>query len=249
MPEGERTCALPAPRICLRAARLVFDHPSDIVAFVRVAVCAFVLFCAASFAAGCAGSDQGTEPADAAKQLTVEDLRPLVTLSPDATGWSWDVAPQTHLRPPSPPRLDETEPSYALQKALLDAYTDAGLVKAATSSWWDYANVKKASSFAYLVATRDTARAALEAEKEFAHHWFPEFEHQEIREIEADGIGEESWAVRGGTDDAGFVEIGWRRANATLAVYVNCRPCESDLADAARGWAMKIDDAARTAAG
>ena len=223
--------------------------PSDIVAIVRVAVCAFVLFCAASFAAGCAGSDQGTEPADAAKQLTVEDLRPLVTLSPDATGWSWDVAPQTHLRPPSPPRLDETEPSYALQKALLDAYTDAGLVKAATSSWWDYANVKKASSFAYLVATRDTARAALEAEKEFAHHWFPEFEHQEIREIEADGIGEESWAVRGGTDDAGFVEIGWRRANATLAVYVNCRPCESDLADAARGWAMKIDDAARTVAG
>ena len=235
--------------ICLRAARLVFDHPSDIVAIVRVAVCAFVVLCAASFAAGCAGSDQGTEPADAAKQLTVEDLRPLVTLSPDATGWSWDVAPQTHLRPPSPPRLDETEPSYALQKALLDAYTDAGLVKAATSSWWDYANVKKASSFAYLVATRDTARAALEAEKEFAHHWFPEFEHQEIREIEADGIGEESWAVRGGTDDAGFVEIGWRRANATLAVYVNCRPCESDLADAARGWAMKIDDAARTVAG
>ena len=228
---------------------MVFDHPSDIVAIVRVAVCAFVVFCAASFAAGCAGSDQGTEPADAAKQLTVEDLRPLVTLSPDATGWSWDVAPQTHLRPPSPPRLDETEPSYALQKALLDAYTDAGLVKAATSSWWDYANVKKASSFAYLVATRDTARAALEAEKEFAHHWFPEFEHQEIREIEADGIGEESWAVRGGTDDAGFVEIGWRRANATLAVYVNCRPCESDLADAARGWAMKIDDAARTVAG
>jgi len=227
---------------------LVFDPPSDIVAIVRVAVCAFVPFCAASFAAGCAGSDQGTEPADTAKRLTVEDLRPLVTLSPDATGWSWDVAPQTHLRPPSPPRLDETEPSYALQKALLDAYTDAGLVKAATSSWWDYANVKKASSFAYLVATGDTARAALEAEKEFAHHWFPEFEHQEIREIEADGIGEESWGVRGGTDDAGFVEIGWRRANATLAVYVNCRPCESDLADAARRWAMRIDDAARTAA-
>ena len=79
----------------------------------------------------------------------------------------------------------------------------------------------------------------LEAEKEFAHHWFPEFEHQEIREIEADGIGEESWAVRGGTDDSGFVEIGWRRANATLAVYVNCRPCESDLADAARRWARR----------
>jgi hypothetical protein len=62
----------------------------------------------------------------------------------------------------------------------------------------------------------ETATAALEAENEFAHHWFPEFEHQEIREIEADGIGEESWAVRGGTDSSGFVEIGWRRANAVL---------------------------------
>ena len=122
-------------------------------------------------------------------------------------------------------------------------------MKAATSSWWDNANAKKASSFANLVATPEAAKAALEAENGFAHHWFPEFEHQKIREIEADGIGEESWAVRGGTDDAGFVEIGWRRANAVLAVYVNCRPCESDLADAARRWAQKIDDAAMTAAG
>jgi hypothetical protein len=84
-------------------------------------------------------------------------------------------------------------------------------------------------------------RTALDAENEFAHHWFPEFEHQEIHEIEAGGIGEQSWAVRGGTDDAGFVEISWRRANAVLAVYVNCRPCQSDLADAARRWAQKID--------
>ena len=77
---------------------------------------------------------------------------------------------------------------------------------------------------------------------------YPEFAHHEIREIEADGIGEESWAVRGGTDDAGFVEIGWRRANAVLAVYVDCGRCESDVADAARRWAQTIDDAARTAA-
>ena len=182
-----------------------------------------------------------------ANRLAVEDLRPLVTVSPSATGWRWDVEPQTRLRT-TPPKLDEDEPSYAIQKALTDAYSDAGLVKAATSSWWDNANVKKASSFANLVATPEAARAALDAENEFANHWFPEFEHQEIREIEADGIGEESWAVRGGTDDAGFVEIGWRRANAVLAVYVNCRPCDSDLADAARRWAKAIDDAARTAA-
>jgi hypothetical protein len=207
-----------------------------------------LLVCAATLTAGCGDSDQRMDAGGGEKRLTVEDLRPLVTVSPEATGWSWDVEPQTHLRTPPPPRLDEAEPSYAIQKALLDAYTDAGLVRTATSSWWDYANAKKASSFAYLVTTPDTARAALEAEKEFARHWFPEFEHQEIREIDADGIGEESWAVRGGTDESGFVEIGWRRANATLAVYVNCRPCDSDLADAARSWAQKIDDAARTAA-
>ena len=213
-----------------------------------VAIFAVMALCAGLLAAGCGESEQRTDADDAAKRLAVDDLRPLVTVSPNATGWSWDVEPQTHLRTPAPPRLDEAEPSHVIQKALLDAYTDAGLVRTATSSWWDYVNVKKASSFVYLVATPDTARAALEAEKELAHHWFPEFEHQEIREIEADGIGEESWAVRGGTDDAGFVEIGWRRANAVLAVYVNCRPCDSDVADAARRWAMKIDDAARTAA-
>ena len=212
-----------------------------------VAISAVVVLCAATLAAGCADSNEAMEASDGANRLAVENLRPLVTVSPEATGWSWDVEPQTRLLTPNT-MLDEDEPSYAIQKALTDAYTDAGLVKAATSSWWDNANVRKASSFGYLVATPEKAKAAMAAEKEFAHHWFPEFEHQEIREIEADGIGEESWAVRGGTDDSGFVEIGWRRANAVLTVYVNCRPCDSDLADAARRWARKIDDAARTAA-
>ena len=213
-----------------------------------VAVSAVVVLCVASLAAGCADSDQGTDVADAAKRLVVEDLRPLVTLSPNATGWRWEVEPQTHLRPPAPLGLDVSGPSYAIQKALYDAYMDAGLVRAAMSSWFDTANMKKASSFAYLVAAPEAAKAAMDAENEFAHHWFPEFEHQEIREIEAEGIGEESWAVRGGTDDSGFVEIGWRRANATLGVYVDCSPCESDVADAARRWAKAIDEAARTTA-
>ena len=206
------------------------------------------MLCVAVLAAGCGASDQRAEADDGTQRLAIDDLRPLVTVSPDATGWTWDVEPQTRLLTPPPPKLDEAEPSYAIQKALMDAYSNAGLVKAARSSWWDNADVKKASSFANLVATAETAAAALEAEKEFAHHWFPEFEHQPIREIEADGIGEESWAVRGGADDAGFVEIGWRRAQAVLAVYVNCRPCDSDLADAARRWAKAIDDDARAAA-
>ena len=83
-----------------------------------VAISAVVILCAASLAAGCADSDQGMDAADGAKRLAVEDLRPLVTLSPNATGWSWDVEPQTHLRTPPPPKLDEAEPSYAIQKAL-----------------------------------------------------------------------------------------------------------------------------------
>ena len=178
--------------------------------------------------------------------MAADDLRPLVTISPEATGWPWPVDPQTHVASPSSFELDQSEPSYRIQKAVRDAYEEAGLVRLATSSWFD--GVKKASSFANLVATPADARSAMEAEREFARHWFPEFEHQEIRDIEAEGIGEQSWAVRGGTDDAGFVEIGWTRANAVLSVYVTCNPCDSDVADAARRWADKIDDATRSAA-
>jgi hypothetical protein len=202
--------------------------------------------CAVSVAAGCADSDLEIDAAHGPKRLAVDDLRPLVTVPPNATGWTWNVKPQTRLLTP-PIELDESAPGHAIQKVVTDAYTDAGLVMRATSSWWDTTNRKKASSFANLVATPKEAKAAMEADREFARKWFPEFEHQEIREVDADGIGEESWAVRGGTDDAGFVEIGWRRANAVLSVYVNCSPCESDLEDAARRWAQRIDDAARTA--
>ena len=54
--------------------------------------------------------------------------------------------------------------------------------------------------------------------------------------------------MRGGRGDAGFVEIGWTRANAVLAAYVSCNPCDSDVADAAAAWAEKIDNAVHTAA-
>ena len=201
----------------------------------------------ASLAAGCGTSGQTTRDTSAdSLRVAADDLRPLVTISPEATGWPWPVDPQTHVASPSSFELDQSEPSYRIQKAVRDAYEEAGLVRLATSSWFD--GVKKASSFANLVATPADARSAMEAEREFARHWFPEFEHQEIRDIEAEGIGEQSWAVRGGTDDAGFVEIGWTRANAVLSVYVTCNPCDSDVADAARRWADKIDDATRSAA-
>ena len=37
--------------------------------------------------------------------------------------------------------------------------------------------------------------------------------------------------------------------NAVLGVYVNCIPCESDLATAVRAWAEEVDAAAVAAAG
>ena len=199
------------------------------------------------FVVGCGDAGERGNAGDGAERLAVDDLRQLVTVSPDATGWRWQVEPQTRLLSP-PLTLDESAPGHAIRSVLTAAYTEAGLVKGATSSWWDDPNGKKASSFASLVATPETAATALEADHEFARQWFTEFEHHEIDEIEAEGIGEESWAVRGGTDDAGFVEIGWTRANAVLAVYVTCSPCESDVADAARRWAERIDETARTAA-
>ena len=131
---------------------------------------------------------------------------------------------------------------------MADAYEDAGLVRGATSSWWDTPTSKKASSFANLFPSAENAGLAMDAEREFARHWFPEFEHNEIHEIDANGIGDQSWAVQWGTDDDGFVAIGWTRDNATLSVYVTCNPCDSGLAEAARRWARAIDDAARAAA-
>lgn len=139
--------------------------------------------------------------------LTADDLRTLVTVSPDATGWSWTVDPRTRSLSP-PIELDESVPGHDIRRALTDAYMDAGLVRAATSDWWDNATGKKASSFANLVASEGDAARAMEAEHQFARHWFPEFEHQEIREIDADGIGQDSWAVQGGGVEGGFVEIG-----------------------------------------
>jgi hypothetical protein len=87
-------------------------------------------------------------------------------------------------------------------------------------------------------------KSAMNAEHEFARSWFPTFEQVAIREIEAAGLGEHSWAVRGGRDDAGFVEIGWTRGNLVLAVYVSCYPCHADVTDAARRWAEAIDSLA-----
>ena len=162
----------------------------------------------ALLAAGCGSSEPITGDTNAApRSLAVGDLRPLVTISPGVTGWPWPVNPQTRVASP-PFELDESDPSYPIQKALSDVYQDAGLVKSATSSWFD--GTKKASSFANLVATPAEATSA-EAEREFARAWFPEFEHTK-RFATSERRASVSVAVRGGTDNAGFVEIGWRTA-------------------------------------
>src|SRR5262245_45364599 len=131
-------------------------------------------------AVGCGGSEQDTGAAgEPAALLAVDDLRALVNVSPEATGWRWAVEPQTQFASP-PLELNPAAAGHEIRRALTDTYQDAGIVRLATSSWWDNARAKKASSFANLFASAEDARTAMEAEREFAGKWFPEFEHNEI---------------------------------------------------------------------
>ena len=210
----------------------------QIVRIAAIAVLAAVLL------AGCGGSSgSSADPSSTgASREAVQNLRSLVTISPEATGWTWPVKPQTRTASPSF-TMDPSEPSYTIQKALSDAYDAAGIRQLATSNWWD-GTLKKASSFANLVSTAAGAESAMEAEREFAHAWFTRFERAPIHDIKSDGIGEHSWAVRADTTSQGFAEIGWTRGNLVLSVYISCYPCHSDVADAARSWAETIDSAA-----
>jgi hypothetical protein len=119
-------------------------------------------------------------------------------------------------------------------------------VRTASTSWWD--DGKKASSFADLYSTPEGARSALRAGEAFAAEWFPTIEHRQVEDLDVGDLGDARWAVRHGADAAAFVEIGWVRGNAVLGVYVDCSPCESDLATAARRWADAVDAAAVAAA-
>lgn len=212
---------------------------------VRIAATVSSVGLAAALLAGCGGSGSSDAvSATTTSREAVEALRSLVAISPEATGWAWPVKPTTRVgSPPSSFTMDPSEPSYSIQKGVNDAYVAAGIRQYATSSWWD-ATLKKASSFANLVSTGAGAESAMNAEREFAHSWFPRFEGTPIHEFEADGIGEHSWAVRADTTNASFAEIGWTRRNLVLSVYVSCFPCHSDVTDAARRWAETIDRAA-----
>lgn len=192
--------------------------------------------------AGCGAAEQ---VADESPRLTADHVRPLVTIAPDATGWQWTAKPETQVSPVAD--VERWKPTHAVQETYRDAQVAAGLVRTASSSWWD--DGKKASSFADLYATPEGARSALEAGRAFADEWFSTIERTPFDELDIDGPGEARWAVRGGPDGAGFVEIGWVRGNAVLGVYVTCNPCESDLAAATRQWADALDEAATKAAG
>jgi hypothetical protein len=207
-----------------------------------------VIICAvlAVAAAGCGGSgaSDGDRPAAAAAP---PDLRALVLVSPDATGWSWAVAPRTRTAS-APIRLDPTKPSHGIEQELYDTYRDAGFSASATSDWVQGAS--KVSSFANLMADADGARSALAAERVFQRRWYTDFEHTAFDEVGASGLGDGAWAMRGGRVGASFAEINWAEGPLTLSVYVSCGPCpqDADVLEAARRWALTIDAKARSRA-
>jgi hypothetical protein len=204
--------------------------------------------------AGCTGSEPTTTPAHV--ELGSNDLAGLVAVSPTATGWrstEWRVmpgasGPRTRAELDRGLGLDPSDPSFEIQATLTVALQDAGFVVTRQRVWQGEAGV--AHSFATLFETREGAQDALGASRDFAADWYPEIERRPIRDVDAaDGLGDKSWAVQGGRDEAGFVELAWVRGTAQLGVYLNCSPCSSDLAAAARSWADAIDaEALATAA-
>ena len=191
-------------------------------------------------ACGCGGADSPSTTA----RLGADDLRPLVTVSPETTGWPWRAKPRTRVL--SAERLG-SPPSQAIQRTLWRAEQRAGLLHAAEASWWD--DGQKASAFANVYDTPEGARSALRAQRTFARAWFPQVEFQQVEDMDVGLLGEDRWAVRGGfPPTSGFVEITWTQANAVLSVYVDCLPCTRDVEAAALAWARAIDKTARAIA-
>jgi hypothetical protein len=203
-------------------------------------------------ATGCTRSEKAETPVT---RVTVRDLERLVAVSPAATGWAsaaWMVkrgtpGPYTRAELDRGLGLDPSRPSFEIESTLSAAFRDAGFVENRQGGWLDGARI--AHSYATVFQTSEGARAALAAERDYTDDWYAAFEPREIREIAADSLGDESWAVQGGSSRAGVVEMRWTRGNALLGVYVNCSPCPSEIAPAARRWADAIDAEARAASG
>jgi hypothetical protein len=210
--------------------------------------CALAL-AAALPAAGCRGSEPGPVPDGVV--VSTDDLAQLIAVLPGATGWTakWAVVPsgpERRLRADlDKSRLyDPADPSFEMQATLADALKEARYVEGRQRAWSgareDEADI--AHSFATVLAPPQGAQTALDASRAFAEDWYTTIEHQQIRDVDvAEGLGDASWALEGGTKFAGFAELAWVRGNAQLSVYVNCTPCDGEPATAARQWADAID--------
>ena len=180
---------------------------------------------AAALIAGCTGS----EPTEVATtRLTADDVEAPLAVSPDVMGWTWSANPSTRFS--SAVGLAQAAPQHEIEKAVLRAQAHAGFVRGGMSRW-EYTG-RQASSFASVYGTSDGARDVVEAERTFAHAWFPQVEGHVVEDVDVD-IGDESWAIRGSNYRASFVEIGWARGNAVFSVYVNCLRCAAAVAGAA----------------
>jgi len=193
----------------------------------------------AALLSGCSGSDSKD---DATSRIVAGDLDALIAVSPEAMGWTWNANLWTRFS--SAVGLAQAAPQREIEKAVLRAQAHAGFVRGGMSRW-EYPG-RQASSFASVYGSSDDARDVVEAERRFAHAWFPQVEGHVVEDVDVD-IGDESWAIRGNNYRASFVEIGWARGNAVFSVYVNCLRCASAVAGAAERWAKAIDEAARTA--
>ena len=117
LPSGGRQA-----RVVARPVRVTLSN-----AVVRiVAMSAVMGLCSVSLT-GCGGSGE-TADDGVAERLAVDDLRSLVTMSPEPTGWPWPANPSDAVGSP-PFELDKSDRSYPIQKALSPiAYQDAGIV-------------------------------------------------------------------------------------------------------------------------
>jgi hypothetical protein len=202
-----------------------------------------VALAAAAIAAGCAGS--GSTGQTEEQVFREADLQRFVAVQPATAGWKW---PKSRESPAPFTRrdLEAYDPQFPQQATLADEHKESGFIRSETSTW--RSPNKKASSFATLFSQPEGARSGVAASNEFAHRWFRDVEHADIHDVSAGTLGEEAWAVRGGSPGAlEFVEFGWRRGNVVFEVYVSCTRCASDVEQAALEWAEAIDEEARAA--
>jgi hypothetical protein len=190
-------------------------------------------------ATGCSGGN-GDETANDEPRYVRADLARFTAVRPRTAGWRWLKNSEVPPPPFTRVALNRFKARYPSQAVLASAQLNAGFVEARERTW--RTPVTKGSSFATLFATPEGARDALAAAERFAHEWFTDVEHADISDVEVEGLGDGAWGVGAGRSGSQeFVDLGWRRGNAVLEVYVSCLSCPTSAEDAAREWAGTID--------